>query len=1225
MATAKALIALFLVLCAPTRVRAEGSWQTPYDPDFPVQEPRPALEGPVRVEPPAVETAPEAEPVILLPEGMRFMLLDREDPKHLFSTPSVSTDTGDFTRFLSTFKPLTVTPQRWEKMRTDYETGRLPSEEEEEILPLPPAELLSSTGTTPAPPPPEVELPTYGTSLSVTGRKVVGFNFSEKRFLNEQKTTGRPKTLNLIDIQQQLQLRMQGKVGPKITVNVDYDDTKLNKQDISVVYTGDPNEVVQNASFGDIDLSLPATEFVSYNKQLFGIRADLKYKGFKGSFIGSRTKGQTKTKQFIGNTQFASLDVLDTSYLRRTYYDISFDTATRLPGQPGSERVFLATQDPRTFNTNTVDLTVDDLKVAASTFTAKFAQLAPGTDYTIDYVKGILQFRIPIDPNYVLAVDYAKADGTLLSNENGTGRPKLIKTPGDVPISTSTEVGFTRELKTIYSLGQTQVVRDNGRGNFILKVLDPKRNEVGPELNPVQKYPDTVEVDFENGLFRLQRPFGLSPSSPTPDPELYAPAPLSKRLFHIEYQFRLKTFFLEPNLVIQSEVVLVDGLKLVRNVDYFIDYESGFITFFNENRIGPSSVVDISYEVAPFAGTTSESILGARVSHDFNKHFSLGSTLLYQAGSKSPTVPSITDLAKSLLIYEVDSQLKSIRLTRWLTLSALQGEFARSEQNPNLNKFALIDNMEGSKQDDSASMFSQSWQNSANPTQGPADSQSVTFNNRDVPVLQINPKAQANANESQKVLDVAYNFTINNSTEVSIVHVFSPTGLDFSQKQTLEVIMLGDNLNNEINFTLGGINEDADGDGQIDTEDVGVDGIRGTFDRGEGDGILQPEEDIGWLYNPAGKNDKRVGSGNGRIDSEDLNQNQRLDPPDASGDNFGYNASAFTPQHLQLFDVTDSVNRTFINFDATPNRWHTFQIPLNISSATLTRWTAIKELRVSIRRRAGGGNTGQFSFARIAVVGNAWQRGQAGDLSTGGGPKATERLAVTAVNNVDNPGYVPIFNAGGEAQGTFTDLYGSVGGLQQQANSKNLTEQALQLFWQDLPAGATVFTKRTFPHSINVAQHKRFNFLLFGNASTPDTDLSGNRTFFLRAGSDQNFLEVRVPLTYVGWQRVSIEQVDVNGDQQPDTWRMHTGPAGAVVVSSGVPNLQQVAALTAGVYSAAGAPANGALWLNEVYVSDPIQRTGTAKKLQLDMDVPGWMSFGGKYRSVDRNYQTPTT
>ena len=74
-------------------------------------------------------------------------------------------------------------------------------------------------------------------------------------------------------MQQELQARIQGTVARKTTINVNFDDTKENVKDFSVVYKGDPDEVVQEAAFGDIVLSLPSTEFVNYNKQLFGIRA----------------------------------------------------------------------------------------------------------------------------------------------------------------------------------------------------------------------------------------------------------------------------------------------------------------------------------------------------------------------------------------------------------------------------------------------------------------------------------------------------------------------------------------------------------------------------------------------------------------------------------------------------------------------------------------------------------------------------------------------------------------------------------------------------------------------------------------------------------------------------------------------------------------------------------------------------------------------------------------
>ena len=63
--------------------------------------------------------------------------------------------------------------------------------------------------------------------------------------------------------------------------------------------------------------------------------------------------------------------------------------------------------------------------------------------------------------------------------------------------------------------------------------------------------------------------------------------------------------------------MILDGQKLTRNVDYFIDYEAGFITFFNPDRIGTSSTIDMSFEVAPFANLNNDTLLGSRVSHEW--------------------------------------------------------------------------------------------------------------------------------------------------------------------------------------------------------------------------------------------------------------------------------------------------------------------------------------------------------------------------------------------------------------------------------------------------------------------------------------------------------------------------------------------------------------------------------------------------------------------------------
>jgi hypothetical protein len=1236
------LLAALLVLLSPARDLAQAQFSAPYDPDF-----APAAKEDSRAprrEESSTEPAPSdeaaAEVPAVIPAQGPFLLIDRADPNKLLEpeaedavAPLEPTEV-DFLDFERDLKPFEYTEERFRKVRQDVDEGREPGRVFDGELVTPLEEIALSTADAPRPPPPEVELPTYGTSLSVTGRKVISFQFSEKRFLGDQTKTGRPASTNLLEIEQQLQLRMQGKVGPKITINVDYDDTKLNKQDISVVYTGDPDEVVQNVSFGDIDLSLPATEFVSYNKQLFGIRADIKYKGLRASFIGSRTKGTTKVKQFFGNTQFVSVDIPDTSYARRQHYDLTFGNKARLPIQAGTERIFLAQQNAGQPNVNEINLTVSDLNVQTSSFTGNFLQMQAGIDYTIDYVNGILSFRNQLQGQWVVAVDFIDASNNALAVQTssastatgGNGQFKLVKTGGDIPLnnesSTGTlQVGWNRELKTIYNIGQTQIVRDNGRGNFILQLLNQQRTEVGSTLNPLQKYPDSIIVDFENGTFRLNQPISTNTTTTPggPDPDIYAQTPISKFLFHIEYNFRFKTFFLEPNLVVQSEIVLLDGIKLNRNVDYFIDYEAGFITFFNEDRIRPGSEISISFEVAPFVGATNDTLLGTRVSYDFNQHFALGSTLLYQSGAKSQTVPNITDLARSLIVYEFDAQVKNVRIPFTKVVTSLAAELAQSRQNMNLNDLALIDNMEGIRQEDVASTLAQSWQIAGNPTRPAADPTRVAWLSEDVPVLQINPKAQASSQESQKVLNINYDFSVAGSTEeVSLVFPYSISGQDFSQKTVLEFTMLGDASGNEVNFHFGGINEDADGDGSYDTEDVNR------------DNILQAGEDIGFLYNPpASANSRRYVANNGIIDSEDLNRDGFLTPADFTGGDFGYVPDTNNPNNNQFRSLTDNGFHPTVDFGA--GVWHNFQIPLNISTATANRWTNIKQLRVSIRRRAGGANAGTLKFARIAVVGNTWQRGASGDPGQGQGAVGSETLLVTPVNNVDNSTYTAIFNAGGEATQVFNDLYGSVANLQKQAGSKNLSEQALQLTWSNMPVtgGATgpfptVHTKRLFSRAIDISQHRKLRYLVYGNA-----DGGNNLTDFVfqvRAGNDTNFFQAEIPLNFSGWRLVSIEQHDANGDNIMDGWKADS--PNVTIVSSGTPSLQQVAQIQAVVKRTAnvgGANAGGAVFFNEIHVSDPVTRVGTAKKFEANFELPGWGTFGGKHRMVDRNFQTPTS
>ncbi|MGC8866858.1 MAG: hypothetical protein ACP5PA_01430 [Elusimicrobiales bacterium] len=1045
---------------------------------------------------------------------------------------------------------------------------------------------------------PQIEFLDSGTSLNVSGRKVISLNYSGKKYINPQTTNIRNQSTSNLDITQQLQLRMQGRIGNKITVNVDYDDTKSDKQDISIVYQGEPQEVVQNVSFGDIDLSLPSTEFVSYNKQLFGIRADLKTGRFKGTIIGSRTKGQTKTKQFKGNTQFRTVDIPDTSYIRRKYYDITFSSTSFLPIKPGSEKVYIDQQTSQPIDGVIISsITADDITSQSVTYTGKFKLLTRGVDYTIDYNNGEIVFARSLNPQDVVIIDYQKSNGSWLRDENSSGRYKILKSYNDIYISNPSEKGWRNEIKTYYSIGQTNIVRDNGLGNFILKVQNLNRQEIGPFLNPPQKYPDTIEVDFEQGIIKLKKPFTSENDPTSPDPQTYSASPVTKRIIHIEFYYRINTFYLEPNIVLNSEVIRVDGKRLVKNQDYYIDYDSGFLTFYNSEIIAPESIIDIYYEVSPF-GSSNQSLVGGRASYDFSRYFSVGSTLLYQSSNKQPKAPQITDIVSNLLVYDADTSLRDLNIFGLKT--SLSAEVAGSALNPNVNENAIIDNMESSKQEDIASLDKNLWLIASNPSGVPSNADSIFTNTIEVEKKTINPSSPDNS--KQQILEIDYDFSV--SSEVSIVYVFSKIGIDFSRKNSIELTLKGSSTDYGplLNLTLGEINEDSDGSGGVTlvcsngriiynapkTEDINC------------DGVLSPDEDKGWLYAPIGGGTRRIGENNGRIDTQDLDGNGKLDVGNPGiGGNFGYYAGNY------FTDITSSLNTNEINFDS----WHNWVFPLIIPSTEAYRWSNIKVARISLKKTPNTPIKGRIYLARLSVVGNTWNV----SLST----NASESINVYSINNIDNPGYIPLFNAGGEITSAYNTLYGSVSQQKLSSGESNVMEQAIALDFSNWTSTSTSYVYRRFSVPIDISQHKEFKFFVYNK--TPDSFAS----LYLKLGDVSNYFKLSIPLSFTGWRMFVIKQPDLNGDGLADRW-ISMDPS-IRISTSGNFSLQSVAQIIVGIDIDDALSHNLSLYLNDIFLSKPIKKVGSARKVQGNFEIPGFVSFGGKHRYVDRMFQTPVS
>ena len=348
---------------------------------------------------------------------------------------------------------------------------------------------------------PTLSLPLYGTSVALTGRYVLGMTLAAKKYKSDPNSTVENRNDHSVQMTQQMQLKMQGKILDRVFVDIDYDDQREEEKTISVAYRGKPGEFVQLAEFGDIDLALPKTEFISYEKQLFGAKMHLQHKNANLYLIGSQTKGSSKQKRFVGSSVSEIVSLDDKNYIRRTYYDLTFGGNVKpLKKEDGSEvpvvsgvayadwrssmgSISAGTEEIYLDNNATsytyvpVDKTAEDV-LGGGTYPAKWELLTRGVDYTVDYARGIIQFKRTIKSDAAIAVDYLDTRGNRLSEtqvgpSSTPGTIKFIKTPNDRSVVISPdETANKMELKTYYNIGAQKITQDNGAGNFILQLQD---------------------------------------------------------------------------------------------------------------------------------------------------------------------------------------------------------------------------------------------------------------------------------------------------------------------------------------------------------------------------------------------------------------------------------------------------------------------------------------------------------------------------------------------------------------------------------------------------------------------------------------------------------------------------------------------------------------------------------------------------------------------------------
>jgi len=836
--------------------------------------------------------------------------------------------------------------------------------------------------------------------VKIIGRKLIGLKYKQTYYLNPDETSLKENPSSQTEIDQELQLGARGKMGNKIFVDIDYDDTAptVEQRKISLNYKGEERELVKEALLGDIELELPRGEFVAYNKSLFGAKVKMREGNFSLTGIGSVIKGISESKTFTGKQIFKKKEIPDTAYLKGEYYKLYFDSH-HLPLTSGSAEVYIDDED----GTNNGSATW--MKVAGEDgdfYEGYFDEEYPGEDYLLDDDEGIIKFEKDIKDNYIIAVAY--------KDKNGTRHPET----GYRMIKKGQDIYYDKyEFKNYYSLSFKKIQRED----FVLHILDLNDNILF-NLNNPQASEYKVEVDYDFGIIKITKPSSSEPDRPFP--QAYPPQRIHRYTVYTEYKCSIDTYILKPDIIPESERVYLNGKLLKRDVDYTIDYPSGFLTFIYPCIITEDAKIKVDYEWMPFAGGEA-TIFGARLGFIPGERFSLGSTFLSQSSFSVKEVPSVESTPSSDEVIGLDAHFDfSPHLTfqkRKVPLDlTISGEIAQGRYNPNTFGRAMVEDFESTKVIDELSMDKDSWQIGSKP-QGVFENKRdyIEISDEEIPGDEINSEW---SKEKKKVLILDYDFPGSQYWD-SVVYSISSTGVDLSQREYLELWIKGDGGGETLHLDLGVVNEDADGDGKLDAEDR------------NGDGKLNPDEDTGIEIGG-----RHIGEGNGRLDTEDLDGDGRLN---------------------SALDIKYTSYSQVIYLDWTG--WRKLDIPLNEGVYPFP-WKEVSSLVKHLRLLIEGDNfSGTLKFAFIGISGDRWE---------------SYNLETKAVNNKDNPEYNPF------ADDNFRNYYERMHRKSKTSEGKWRKEGAFSLIY-NLEPQKSGWVKETYIKPRDFSHYRNLNFWIYGD------------------------------------------------------------------------------------------------------------------------------------------------
>ncbi|RKX27371.1 MAG: cell surface protein SprA [Candidatus Zixiibacteriota bacterium] len=791
----------------------------------------------------------------------------------------------------------------------------------------------------------------------------------------------------------------------------------------------------------------------------------------------------------------------------------------------------------------------------------------------------------------------------------------------------------------------------------------------------------------------------------------------SKYYLQISSKARSSTIRLgRANVIEGSERVTLDGRVLEKDVDYSVQYSFGQITLLKEEGLDPNADLKVEFQYAPFMALQKKTLLGMRAEYDWSDDLSFGSTILYKSDKAEDRKPRIGQETSRTTVIDFDLNFslrpnfltKAVNALPLITTEAesrlsVSAEVAQSRPNPNVEGVAYLDDFESAVDLQSLGVVRTSWTASSMPLleEHDADGQmrdpddyvrgTLRWHNPP-PVLReevydaeaaigqgsLNPlrlifrprgyrHVNADASGCSEEIEPAKSWG-------GIMRYFGGR-IDEERVQLFEVRAKGGT--GVLHFDFGLINEDINGDGQSNTEDllrnnwlddgedVGLDNLTDSVETDECGG----EFNAVTLPDPAGDNWWFNGYGHGAaydttrppcprafydtlgylINSEDHylhyewqngtdgNENdyavQGVPDKEALSGISVQQTNAYFSMNIPL--NTDLSNPYWVEGSTNKYGWSTYRVPIRDPGALDTvrtgsgievSWANVKHIRVWFEDTTPWfeGTTVIDNLPdSLAHMDSVW-------IADWGFVQSNWRDTLIVADPADstdpaNENREFYIASVGEDVGTFTPPPG-VDPYYDKVNDLTEPQRGLALVYDSLRPGDMGLAKKILINTESYMGYKGMQMYVHG----PDNIGSDNILFFFRLGRDSlNYYEYQTYLS-PGWTEsnyvnIEFEQmtalkgaVERNLDNPGDPIDTTAMPYRVL----GRPNLNQVRFIAAGIVNESSGRASGEVWIDELRVTDVRKDVGTAARVSVSGNLADLITYSLSWEHKDPYFRS---